>query len=88
MRITIDFDPKLSILDSQEIVGEHPDRHSSSPLPSGIEVKWFHPGTNRKISPPNGAVYGIHPQILVLDVQLSLTLFDRCWYSLMLPLLS
>ena len=46
------------------------------------------PGINRKISPPNGVVYVIHPQILVLGVQLSLTLFDRCWYSLMLPLLS
>ena len=65
-RIAMDFDLKSSTLHSQEDVDEYLERHHG-PLPSGIKVEWCNPGTDDKVSPPNGGVY-LHPQIQALDV--------------------
>ena len=71
--ITMDFDPKTSRLRNQEEVDKYLAKYGFR-LDPGIKVEFWPHGVDVSQAPPNDGVY-MHPQVLVLELRLSMTNF-------------
>ena len=72
-RFSMDFDPKITKLYSQEEVDEYLAKYSLRISP-GIKVEFCPQGVEFALPPPNSDVY-MHSQILALGLKLSLMKF-------------
>jgi len=73
MREAMDFDPSSTIFRSQEEVVEYLKKYHNS-LKFDIMMEWCPPETNVSVSSPEEGM-NFYPQVLVLRVHFSLTIF-------------